>query len=220
VLRVLESGIVPAALEYLDAGAMKAAGGAFPGAALHGFVVMAEADGSAAEALRVWGELLEVLADGARDVVAPREASAIRSLWRWRDGVSLAVAAQRGAKLSEDIAVPVDRLQEAVAGTVAIATRWGLDACSWGHAGDGNVHASFLLDAGDDAQRARANAAAEELFELALRLGGTVTGEHGIGVLKRGQLARQWAPAAVAAHNAIKAALDPKGLFNPGKKEP
>jgi len=220
VLRVLESGIVPAALEYLDAGAMKAAGGAFPGAALHGFVVMAEADGSAAEALRVWGELLEVLADGARDVVAPREASAIRSLWRWRDGVSLAVAAQRGAKLSEDIAVPVDRLQEAVAGTVAIATRWGLDACSWGHAGDGNVHASFLLDAGDDAQRARANTAAEELFELALRLGGTVTGEHGIGVLKRGQLARQWAPAAVAAHNAIKAALDPKGLFNPGKKEP
>lgn len=220
VLRVLESGIVPAALEYLDAGTMKAAGSAFPGAAPHGFVVMTEADGSAAEALRVRGELLEVLADGARDVVAPREVSAIRSLWRWRDGVSLAVAAQRGAKLSEDIAVPVDRLQEAVAETVAIAARWGLDACSWGHAGDGNVHASFLLDAGDDAQRARANAAAEELFELALRLGGTVTGEHGIGVLKRGQLARQWAPAAVAAHNAIKAALDPKGLFNPGKKEP
>ena len=220
VLRVLQSGIVPAALEYLDAGAMKAAGGAFPDAALHGFVVLAEADGSDAEALRVRRELLEVLADGARDVVAPRESSAIRSLWRWRDGVSLAVAAQRGAKLSEDIAVPVDRLQEAVAETVAIAARCGLEGCSWGHAGDGNMHASFLLDVGDDAQRARADVAAQELFELALRLGGTVTGEHGIGVLKRGQLARQWAPAAVAAHSAIKAALDPKGLFNPGKKEP
>jgi glycolate dehydrogenase FAD-linked subunit len=219
VLRVLRSGIVPAALEYLDAGAMHAAGGAFPGAALHGFVVIAEADGSAAEAMRVRGELLEALADGSSDVVAPREASAIRALWRWRDGVSLAVAAQRGAKLSEDIAVPVDRLQEAVSETVAIGARCGLDACSWGHAGDGNVHASFLLDAGDDAQRARAQAAAQELFDLALRLGGTVTGEHGIGVLKRGQLGRQWAPAAVAAHRAIKSALDPKGLFNPGKKE-
>ncbi|MDX6707591.1 MAG: glycolate oxidase [Solirubrobacteraceae bacterium] len=219
VLRVLEAGIVPAALEYFDAGAMDAAGGAFPSGALRGFVVMAEADGPAEDAARVRGELLEALAGGARHVLAPEESGAIRSLWRWRDGVSIAVAAARGAKLSEDIAVPVDRLEEAVAQVVAIGARSGLEACSWGHAGDGNMHASFLLDAGDEAQRARADAAALELFDLALRLGGTVTGEHGIGVLKRGQLARQWAPAAVRAHRAIKAALDPKGLFNPGKKE-
>ena len=69
-------------------------------------------------------------------------------------------------------------------------------------------------------QRRRADVAASELFDLALRLGGTVSGEHGIGVLKGGQLARQWAPGAVAAQRAIKAALDPKGLLNPGKKEP
>jgi FAD/FMN-containing dehydrogenase len=197
---------------------MDAAGRAFPGRAQHGFVVLAEADGSAEEALRVRGELLEVLADGARDVVAPQEAAAIRSLWRWRDGVSLAVAAARGAKLSQDIGVPVDRLEEAICETVAIGARAGLDACSWGHAGDGNMHATFLLEAGDAAQRALADAAAQELFDLALRLGGTVSGEHGIGTLKHGQLARQWAPAAVTAHRAIKAALDPKGLFNPGKK--
>jgi FAD/FMN-containing dehydrogenase len=219
VLRVLEAGTVAAALEYFDARAMGAAGGAFPGAALNGFVVMAEADGSAEEAARVRDELLEALAEGARDIVAPREAGAIRALWRWRDGVSIAVAAARGAKLSQDIAVPVDRLEEAVAEVVAIGARCNLDACSWGHAGDGNLHASLLLDAGDEAQRARADAAALELFDLAVRLGGTVTGEHGIGVLKRGQLARQWAPAALRAHRAIKAALDPKGLFNPGKKE-
>lgn len=220
VLRVLESGIVASALEYFDAGAMDAAGGAFPGAAQHGFVVMAEADGSAQEAVRVRSELLDALAEGARDVVAPQDAAAIRSLWRWREGVSLAVAAARGAKLSEDIAVPVDRLEEAISQTLAIGARRGLDACSWGHAGDGNMHASFLLDAGDAGQRALADAAADELFDLALRLGGTVSGEHGIGTLKRGQLARQWAPAAVAAQRAIKAALDPKALFNPGKKEP
>jgi FAD/FMN-containing dehydrogenase len=102
---------------------------------------------------------------------------------------------------------------------VAVA-RHGLEACSWGHAGDGNLHATFLLEPGDRAQRARADAAAGELFDLALRLGGTVTGEHGIGVLKGGQLSRQWAPAAVAAQRAIKQALDPKGLLNPGKKLP
>jgi FAD/FMN-containing dehydrogenase len=116
--------------------------------------------------------------------------------------------------------VPVDRLEEAIAETVGIGERHDLEACSWAHAGDGNLHATFLLHPGDAAQRARAEAAAQELFELAVRLGGTVSGEHGIGLLKAGQLSRQWAPAAVAAHRAIKAALDPKGLFNPGKKAP
>ena len=116
--------------------------------------------------------------------------------------------------------MPVDRLEEAIAQTLEIGARHDLEACSWGHAGDGNVHASFLLDPGDAAQRARADAAAQELFDLAMALGGTVSGEHGIGVLKGGQLTRQWAPAAVAAQRAIKRALDPKGLLNPGKKLP
>ena len=217
ILRVLASGIVPAALEFFDEGTIHAAGAAFPDAALTGFVVVAEADGSHAEAARVRDELREALAPGSRALHAPESD---RALWRWRDGVSLAVTARHGAKLSEDIAVPVDRLAEAVAETVRIGARHDLEACSWGHAGDGNLHATFLLQPGDDAQRARAAEAAQELFELALRLGGTVTGEHGIGLLKAGQLSHQWAPAAVAAHRAIKAALDPKGLFNPGKKAP
>jgi FAD/FMN-containing dehydrogenase len=220
VLRVLAAGVAAAALEYVDAPAMAVAGGAFPGGPLRGFVVLAEADGSAAEAARVRDELVEALSDRAERIDAPEGLAAVRALWRWRDGVSLAVTAARGAKLSEDIAVPVERLAEAVGETVAIGARHGLDGCSWGHAGDGNVHASFMLDAGDAGQRTRAEAAATELFDLALRLGGTVSGEHGIGVLKAGRLARQWAPGAVAAHRAVKAALDPKGLFNPGKKEP
>ena len=220
VLGVLAAGIVPAALEYLDAPTMRAAGAAFPDAPLRGFVVIAEADGSAAEAARVRSELIDALGDGAERVHAPSERAAVRALWRWREGVPLAVAAARGAKLSEDIAVPVERLAEAIAGTVAIGARHGLQACSWGHAGDGNVHATFMLDPGDAGERARADAAAEEVFSLALDLGGTVSGEHGIGVLKAGQLARQWPAAAVSAQRAIKAALDPKGLLNPGKKEP
>ena len=217
VLRVLGSGVVPAALEYFDEGAIRAAGAAFPGGGITGFVVVAEADGSAAEAARLGEELREALEPDARVLHAP---PLPREIWRWRDGVSIAVTAARGAKLSEDIAVPVDRLEEAIGETVGIGERHALEACSWGHAGDGNLHASFLLDPGDAGQRARAGEAADELFDLALRLGGTVSGEHGIGLLKAGQLSRQWAPAAVAAHRAIKGALDPKGLFNPGKKAP
>jgi glycolate oxidase subunit GlcD len=218
VLRVLASGIVPAALEFFDEGAIRAAGSAFPAdGGIDGFVVLAEADGSEAEAARVRDELREALAPGSSALHAPQSD---RAIWRWRDGVSLTVEAARGRKLSEDIAVPVDRLAQAVEETVAIGARHDLDACSWGHAGDGNVHASFLLDPGDEPGRARAAEAAEELFALAVRLGGTVTGEHGIGVLKNGQLRRQWGPGAVAAHRAIKTALDPKGLLNPGKKLP
>jgi FAD/FMN-containing dehydrogenase len=218
ILRVLASGAVPAALDFYDEGAVRAAGASFPAGGLSGFVVLAEADGSAAEAARVRDELREALAPDAVGLHAPPGAA--RSVWRWREGLSLAVASARGAKLSEDIAVPVERLAEAIGETVSIGARHDLQACSWGHAGDGNVHASFLFDPADAAQRARADAASQELFDLALRLGGSVTGEHGIGVLKRGQLTRQWAPAAVAAQRAIKQALDPKGLFNPGKKLP
>jgi glycolate dehydrogenase FAD-linked subunit len=218
--RVLASGIEASALEFLDAATTRLSGDAFPGAALRGFVVLAEADGTAAQAAAVREELFEALSEGAGALHAPRDARTIRALWRWRAGVSHGVRAARGEKLSEDVAVPVERLAEAIDELGAIAARSGLDACSWGHAGDGNLHATFLLEPGDAGMRERADAAAQAVFELALRLHGTVSGEHGIGVLKRGWLSRQWQPAAVAAHRAIKAALDPAGLLNPGKKEP
>lgn len=210
--RVLASGVVPATIEYLDAGTLAASAASFPGGLPEGtgFLVACEADTSEADA----AELAEALAGELGPALRP----SARELWRWRDGVSLAVTARRGGKLSEDIGVPLDRLAEGIAGTVAIAEHHGLEGVSWGHAGDGNLHSTFLLEPGDEEQLERAHAAVEELFALAISLGGTISGEHGLGWLKRGQLSHQWAPGAVAAHEAIKAALDPKGLFNPGKK--
>jgi len=212
VERVLASGVVPAAIEYLDAGALAASASAFPGGLPDGtaFLVVCDVDTSEADA----AELDEALSGELGAALRP----AARELWRWRDGVSLAVTARRGGKLSEDVAVPLDRLAEGIAGTVEIAERHGLEGCSWGHAGDGNLHSTFLLEPGNAEQLARAEAAVEELFARVLSLGGSVTGEHGLGWLKRGQLRHQWTPAAVEAHEAIKRALDPKGLFNPGKK--
>lgn len=211
--RVLASGVVPATLEYLDAGALAASAATFPGGLPSGtaFLVLCEADSSEADA----EELEEALGGGLGAALRPGDS---RALWRWRDGVGLAVTARRGGKLSEDVAIPLDKLAEGISGTVAIAERHGLEGCSWGHAGDGNLHSTFLLEPGNSEQLARAEAAVEELFALVLSLGGSVTGEHGLGWLKRGQLRHQWAPAAVGAHEAIKQALDPKGLFNPGKK--
>ena len=109
------NGLEVAALEYLDGGTLEAAGASFPvgmppDAA---FLVIAEADGSAEEAARLRDETAEVLAEGALQVAAPSTPDEVAALWRWRDGVTFAVTAQLGAKLSEDIGVPLDRIEEA-----------------------------------------------------------------------------------------------------------
>jgi glycolate dehydrogenase FAD-linked subunit len=217
--RVLGNGLTVAALEFLDGVTLELAGRAFPGDVppRSGFLVLAEADGTAEEATRLRDELVDVLGEAALGVVSP-EGPAVGELWRWRDGVSIAVGAVHGGKVSEDIVVPFDRLAEAIEETIAIGQRHDLVACSWGHAGDGNLHSTFLVSPGDEDELARAGGAAGELFVLATRLGGSVSGEHGLGWLKRGQLERQWAPRALELHAEIKRVFDPKGLLNPGKK--
>jgi glycolate oxidase subunit GlcD len=221
VAAIMGSGLVPAAIEYLDGGALRVAAAPFPaplppGA---GFMVIAEADGTTAQARALRAELTELLCEEAVAVHAPQDAAGIDALWRWRSGVALAVTARRGGKVSEDIAVPLDRLAEAIEEVVEIAARHGLEGCSWGHAGDGNVHATFAVDR-SAAELDAADRAADELFALALRLGGTISGEHGIGMLKRAALQHQFSPPVLGLQAAIRLAFDPKGLFNPGKKVP
>jgi glycolate oxidase subunit GlcD len=218
--RVLGSGVVPAAIEYMDGVTLSYSGGAYPfgipdGAA---FMVITEADGAASEARRVAAELQEALAEDAVAVHAPQEPTDVAELWRWRGGVAFAILAQRGGAFSEDIAVPLDRLRDVARETLAIGKRHDVPALSFGHAGDGNIHSTFLFSPDSVEEQERADDACHELFELALRLGGTVTGEHGIGWLKRGQLEHQLGAAGYDLHTRIKQVFDPKGLLNPGKK--
>ncbi len=218
--RVYGHGLRASVLEYLDAGAVAASRAAFPGGLPEAtrFLVVTEADGTAAEAAALAAELAEALAEGALQVTTLSALAAQRDLWRWRGGVSFAVRAARGGKMSEDIAVPFDRLEEALELGEEAGRQAGLPTSSWGHAGDGNLHATFMIDAADADQVARAARAAEVLFAGAIELGGTVTGEHGLGLVKRHQLARQVGPEEMRLFLAVKAAFDPRNLFNPGKK--
>jgi glycolate oxidase subunit GlcD len=217
--RVVGSGLPAAALEYIDSETMRYAGATFPGEVPDGaFAVLAEADGSHDEAARVRADLLEVLGEDALALYAPENPEEIATLWRWRDGLALVIDAQRGGKASEDIAVPLDRVGEAIEASLEVGRRFGIPAASWGHAGDGNLHTTFLLAVDDERELALAPQLSEALFELALRLGGTISGEHGVGFVKRNWLERQLGPRAFELHTAIKRAFDPQNLLNPGKK--
>jgi FAD/FMN-containing dehydrogenase len=118
------------------------------------------------------------------------------------------------------VAVPLDRFAEAVDRTLELGVQHQVEACSWGHAGDGNLHSTFLFSPDRPDEARRAHAAAEAMLEVALELGGTISGEHGVGILKAGHLRNQWNAVAVQAHEAIKTTLDPKNLMTPGKKRP
>ncbi|WP_394855587.1 FAD-binding oxidoreductase [Rhodococcus globerulus] len=122
-----------------------------------------------------------------------------------------------GPVLTEDICVPKAAVPEMLARIEQISARHDTHIANIAHAGDGNLHPLLITPHDDEAARARAQAAFAEIIDNALELGGTVTGEHGVGLLKMGGLAQELSPAVVAMHHAIKNALDPHGIMNPGK---
>jgi glycolate oxidase subunit GlcD len=216
ILDVLAAGMEVAAMDFLDSEALAHVAGAYPGEVPDGagFALLIEVDGTHEQAQAQADELGELLGGVALAIECPEAAA----LWRWRDGFNGVLSGVRGAKVSEDVSFPVERLLEGLERFEEIATDHGLSSCAFGHGGDGNVHATLLVDPADDAQLDRAQAVGGELFALVGELGGSIAAEHGVGWLKRGLLESHWDARTVALHEQIKLAFDPKGLLNPGKK--
>jgi len=122
-----------------------------------------------------------------------------------------------GVTLTEDVCVPRSKLPEMVGRIERAAQKHGVIIATVAHAGDGNLHPLFVFDRGLPDVPATVWSAADEIFRGALDLGGTLTGEHGVGIIKRRWLAAELGPASMAVHHAIKQALDPDGIMNPGK---
>jgi glycolate oxidase len=148
--------------------------------------------------------------------VAADDAESAR-LWDARRAISPSLARKRPNKLGEDISVPRSELVAMVRAVREIAARNGLLIPVFGHAGDGNLHPNILCDRRDPAEMARVRVAAREIFEAAVALGGTLSGEHGIGLLKKQFLELDVGPEALALMRRIKDAIDPAGIMNPGK---
>jgi len=222
---VFAAGLRPSVLDFLDGQTLAMLAPAYPAAqrpqeaggvpAAAGFALIAEVDGTRGEAEAQREALLELLGDAPVAVHEPQDSEA---LWRWRDGVNPAVTSVRGAKVSGDVVFPLERLEEGLEGFEAIAERHGLRSCAWGHGGEGNAHATVLVDPASEQELDTAEAVSEELYALVAALGGSIAGEHGVGWMKRGRLQSQWDRRAVEVHEEIKRAFDPKGLLNPGTK--
>lgn len=161
---------------------------------------------------RVGNELLEL---GALDIFVAATATDRERVWASRREMSHTLRTLAKNKMSEDVVVPVPRLGELLDRTRALAEVSGTRLPSYGHAGDGNLHVNFLWDDPEDWPRVKHGI--ESLFREVLALGGTLSGEHGIGVLKAPYLPLEQSPAVIDMQEQIKALFDPKGILNPGK---
>jgi glycolate oxidase len=212
VVAIVRAGLVPSALELLDRHCVELLG--LGGGAL----LLIEVDG--VDERSVAADLERLLPLLGRDVEVATSEAEVEQLWELRRGLSPAIVATTSDILFEDVCVPVSRIPEALRGAEEIAGRYGLRIPVFCHAGDGNLHPSVLFDreAGDEEERA--HAAESDLLRLALSLGGTISAEHGVGLLKLPWLAEELDPAALERMRAIKQAFDPDGILNPGKLLP
>ncbi len=210
---------VPRALEFVDHRALSAVAEHVdrPEWGSWRALLLVECDGMTEAVARELALFDDALRGTGAHVERAASAVAARELWEARRQISPAVTARWPHRFAEDVCVPRARFVEMIRDLHRIAAEHGLDALAFGHAGDGNIHASVLMQRGDDEERARASRAVEKLFRRALELGGTLTAEHGIAITKREFLPLELSAANRAAQLAIKRALDPRNVLNPGK---
>ncbi|MGD2177003.1 MAG: FAD-linked oxidase C-terminal domain-containing protein [Anaerolineae bacterium] len=221
---ILHTGVVPATLELMDETAItcieEAMGLGLP-LDVEAMLII-ETDGSDEEAvLREIETVARVCREnGAREVIIAQTEEERDQLWRARRSVSPSLARRAPNKLGEDITVPRSAIPEAVQRIKAIGLDYGLPIVIFGHAGDGNLHPNILFDRRDETQWEKVEQMVGEIFQVALDLDGTLSGEHGVGTLKRPYMERALGSLSLDLQRRIREALDPRGIMNPGKVLP
>jgi len=221
---ILSAGIVPATLELMDETAI-----ACIEEAMHlglpldvEAMLLIETDGSDEDAVvREIEAIAKICREtGVRQVKVAQDEAERASLWKARRSVSPSLARKAPNKLGEDITVPRSAIPEAVRRIKDISARYGLPIVVFGHAGDGNLHPNILFDKRDPEQWAKIEPMVGEIFDTALALEGTLSGEHGVGTLKRPYMQRAMGDVSLEMQKRIKQVLDPLDILNPGKVFP
>jgi glycolate oxidase len=222
ITQIMHSGIIPSVLEVLDENAIRVlreqGGFQLPEAKA---ITLVETDGyTDTEAEYQMKKVVQVCTNvGAMDIQVADSAKEAEELWRARKSVGSTASKLRPNNVSEDVTVPISRLADLLTGISQIVTRHGLPFVVFGHAGDGNIHPRIMFDRTEPSQVESLERASQEIFELACRLGGTLTGEHGIGLAKAPYMRLEHDEVAMDVMRGIKRLLDPTNILNPGKMQ-
>ncbi|TQK98727.1 glycolate oxidase [Streptomyces puniciscabiei] len=218
VCRIMAGGHVPSLLELMDRTTVKAVNDlahmGLPETTEALLLAAFDTPDPAADLAAV-GALCE--AAGATEVVPAEDAAESEMLLKARRLSLTALEAVKGTTMIDDVCVPRSQLGAMLEGVERIAAKYDLTIGVCAHAGDGNTHPTVCFDGADAAESRRARESFDEIMALGLELGGTITGEHGVGVLKKEWLAREIGPVGVEMQRAVKQAFDPLGILNPGK---
>ncbi len=217
---IFAAGFLPAALELADEFTLRAAvkrtgSKELAGCGAH---MIVELDGQEASVRRELRDLEKAVRTATPKFVRRGLGHAgVERFWGLRREFSYSLRDTGLTKLNEDIVVPRGQLEALFRFTAALQRRHGIPIACFGHAGDGNIHVNVMRDDSDPAQKALSEVCLDELFRGVVKLGGVVTGEHGIGLAKKPWWPLAVSPEAAALHRTVKSALDPKGILNPGK---
>lgn len=223
VSAIMAQSVTPCALELMDRAAIDMIRdysdlGLGPEV---GALLMIEVDGSLA-AVESDARALAAAAtvEGMLSFEGADSPEAAERLWRTRKALSPALRNVAPKKINEDVVVPVSRIPDLVEGLERLASEHGVRIVNFGHAGNGNIHVNLLVNPDDAAEMTRAERCLDATFDLVLRLGGTLSGEHGIGLVKRDFVSREIDPVTLRLMRDLKRQFDPDGILNPGKSLP
>lgn len=220
VVQVIQSGIVPSVLEILDDNSIKVlrqyGGMNLPDA---GAMILAETDGfTGSEASCQMEKILDVFRKNkAVSIQTADSPDGVERLWTARKSVGSIASRLRPNNVSEDVTVPVSKVPDLLRGVTAVIGKYGFPFVIFGHAGDGNLHPKVMYDRSDAGQARQIKKMVSEIFELTCALGGTITGEHGVGLEKAPFMKLEHDEAALQTMLSLKKMLDPNNILNPGK---
>jgi glycolate oxidase len=220
VSEIIRRGIVPRTIEFMDNASIccvdRYLNINLPVDA--GALLLIEVDGKEKEVDMLIEELRTVcVSQGVKDTRIARQKEDIERLWKARKAISPALFQYAPDKINEDIVVPRSKIPDMVRKISALKEETGLTIVSFGHAGDGNIHFNIMLDKKNQEELKKAEAAVDALFEYTIELGGTISGEHGVGITKSAYIAKEIGSLELNLMKKIKKVFDPNGILNPGK---
>lgn len=219
VKRIISAGIIPRTLEFLDGGAVKAVENYRPvGLPMDvGALLIIEIDGTAAAIRKEAEKVSDICVNLEGDAIMADNDLAREKIWEARRAVSPALYNIAPSRINEDIVVPPNRIPRMLKTLEKLSEESGIKIVNFGHAGDGNIHVNLMVNKADRDEYSRALGLVKEIFRFTLEMGGTISGEHGVGLRKSDYIGMEIQPAELELMKKIKGVFDPKGILNPGK---